>query len=80
MAWKKLVLAIVWIAALASWGALAAFYFTDPSLGAWAAAVTGVAVLTEIAFWTTAAVLGITLWEGRKAIWRFVTRPFRRKA
>lgn len=80
MEWKKLVLAMVWTAALAAWGALAAFYFTDPSLKEWAAAVTGVAVLTEIAFWATAGVLGITLWESRKAIWRFMTRPFRRKA
>ncbi len=78
MAWKKLVLAVVWGGALIGWAALVAFHFTDPSAKWWTAAVAGVAVLTEIAFWTTAALLGVSLWESRKKVFRFLTQPFRR--
>ncbi len=80
MAWKKVIVGAVWIVALAGYAALAVFYFTDPTRNEWIAAVTGVALLTEIAFWVTAAILGITVWESRKAIWRFLARPFRRRA
>lgn len=78
MSWKKMLVGLVWAVAVASWVAVTAFYFTGPSLKEWTVAVTAAAVLSEIAFWTTAAVLGITLWESRKAVFRFLTRPFRR--
>jgi hypothetical protein len=78
--WKKTALALVWGLALAGWMALVGIYLTDPSLAEWTAAVATVAVMTEIAFWVTAGVLGVTIVESRKAIWRFVTRPFRRSS
>ncbi len=78
MAWKKWVLGVAWCAAAIGWAALVAFYFTEPSVKAWAVAVTGATILTEIAFWTTAALMGITLWESRKSVFRLLLRPFRR--
>lgn len=80
MGWKKLVLALVWGIVGLGFAGLAAFYFTDPTREAWFAAVTALALMTEIAFWTTAAVLGVTILESRKKILRFVTAPFRRAA
>jgi hypothetical protein len=77
MRWKNAVLFLVWGLAAAAWAGLAAFHATDPALKEWAIAVTIVAVATEAAFWTTAALLGLTLWESRKAVWRFLTRPLR---
>jgi hypothetical protein len=80
MSLKKAIVAGVWALALAIWLGIAAFYFTDPELKAWAIAVAVGAVALEIAFWTTAAMLGITLLQSRKAVLRFITRPFRREA
>lgn len=77
MKWKKAVLALVWGLTAAAWAGLAAFHTTDPELKEWTLAVSIVAIATEAAFWTTAALLGLTLWESRKAAWRFLTRPFR---
>ncbi len=78
MAWKKLIVGGVWSAALLGWAALFIFKTTDPTIKEWTMAVTGTALLTEIAFWATAAVLGLTLWESRKAVFRTLLRPFRR--
>lgn len=78
MNWKKTALIVAWGVALAGWLFLVGLYFTDPTRQTWFAAVTTVAVMTEIAFWVTAGVLGVTVLESRKAIWRFITRPFRR--
>lgn len=78
MNWKKTALVVAWGLALAGGLFLVGLYFTDPTRTEWFAAVTAVAVMTEIAFWVTAGVLGLTVIEGRKAIWRFITRPFRR--
>lgn len=56
--------------------ALVAFYFTDPDREAWFAAVTAFAISAELAFWVTAGVLGITVFESRKKILRFLSAPF----
>lgn len=78
MRWKRTLILGVWLFAVGAWAALAVFYFvTTPSISDWTMAVAVVAVATEIAFWATAAMLGLSVWEGRKAIWRFITRPFR---
>ena len=79
MGWKKLILCLVWGAALIAWLGLIPLYATDPSVKMWAAGVTVVAIATEVAFWTTAALLGVTIWESRKTVWRFLTRPFRKQ-
>ena len=75
---EKMALGVAWGVAAIGWAALVGFYFTEPSVKAWTIAVTGAAILTEIAFWTTAALMGITLWESRKSVFRFLLRPFRR--
>jgi hypothetical protein len=80
MKWKKAALFLVWGVALAGWLFLVGLYFTDPSRQTWFAAVTTVAIMTEIAFWITAGILGVTVFESRRAIWRFVTRRFSRKS
>lgn len=75
---KKVIVAGVWLLAVAIWAGIAAFYFTEPSVKEWTIAVAVGAVALEVAFWTTAAILGITIVQSRKAVFRFLTRPFRR--
>lgn len=77
MGWKRILLSLVWGLALAAWAGLFLVYSTDPSTKVWTIAVTGAAILTEIAFWTTAGILGISIWESRKQVFQFLTRPFR---
>lgn len=74
MTWKKITLSIVWGISIAAWLALIAFKFTDPSMNHWVIGVTSVAIMTEVAFWTTAVVLGATLLESRKKVLRFLFR------
>ncbi|GJL93094.1 hypothetical protein [Hyphococcus sp.] len=78
---KKLIVGMVWLAALALWIGIGVYYVTaEPELEQWTLAVTIGAIGMEVAFWTTAAVLGLTLFESRKAVFGFLTRPFRRGA
>ncbi|MEQ1930237.1 MAG: hypothetical protein ABL957_06840 [Parvularculaceae bacterium] len=78
MGWKKVALSLVWGIVACGVLGLVALYFTDPSRDVWFAAVTALAVMCEIAFWTTAAILGVTVMQSRKKIFRFLTSPFRR--
>ncbi len=80
MTWKRAVLTLVWGAVALGAMALVAFYFTDPDREAWFAAVTAFAISAELAFWVTAGVLGITVFESRKKILRFLSAPFRRRS
>ena len=78
---KKLIVTCVWLAVLALWIGIGAYYVAaDPAVKEWTIAVTAGAIGLEVAFWTTAAVLGVTLIESRKAVFRFLTRPFRGEA
>ena len=77
MAWKKLVLAIVWSVALLVWLGVVGVYLSEPTTREWTIAVAAAALATEIAFWLTAALMGLSLWESRKSVMRFLTRPFR---
>ena len=79
MAWKKLTLLAVWGSALIAWIGVIGFYFTDPSVKGWTIAVTSAALVTEVAFWATAALLGLSLWESRKKVVAFLLRPFLRQ-
>ncbi len=78
MAWKKLVLAIVWSVALLVWLGVVGVYLSEPTTREWTIAIAAAALATEIAFWLTAALMGLSLWESRKSVMRFLTRPFRR--
>lgn len=76
---KKSILALVWGLAAAVWIGIFVYKFAaDPSLKEWTIAVTGAALSLEVAFWVTAAVLGISLLQSRKAFISFLSRPFRR--
>jgi hypothetical protein len=78
---KKLIVACVWLAVLALWIGIGVYYVAaDPALKEWTVAVTVGAIGLEVAFWTTAAILGVSLIESRKSVFRFLTKPFRRKA
>jgi len=75
---KKLILAVAWLTPLAVWIGVGIYYFAaDPTVSEWTIAVTAGALSLELAFWITAAVLGTTLWQSRKAVYRFLARPFR---
>ncbi len=76
---KKSIVALVWGLAAAVWIGVFVYKFAaDPSLKEWTIAVTGAALSLEVAFWVTAAVLGISLLQSRKAFFGFLSRPFRR--
>ncbi|MEZ5893296.1 MAG: hypothetical protein R3C58_09170 [Parvularculaceae bacterium] len=78
---KKLIVGAVWLAAIALWIGIGVFYFAaKPDLRHWTIAVTAGALGLELAFWTTAAILGLTLWQSRRAVFRFLASPFRRGA
>lgn len=72
MTWKKITLSIVWSLSVLAWLALIAFNFADPTMQNWVIAVTCAAIITEVAFWTTAALLGASLVESRKKVFRFL--------
>lgn len=77
---KKGIVAAVWITAVAVWVGIFAYKaFGDPALKEWTIAVTAGALTLEVAFWVTAAILGITILQSRKAVLGFLARPFRRK-
>ncbi|HNR78429.1 MAG TPA: hypothetical protein PKM48_14950 [Parvularculaceae bacterium] len=77
---KKAIVAAVWLIVLALWAGIVAFKMTfEPDIKQWTVAVTAGALAMEVAFWITAAVLGITLFQSRKAAFNFLTRPFRKK-
>ena len=78
MTMKKPVLMLVWGAALIVWVAVAGIYFTEPSKQQWVIAVTVAAVVTEVAFWATAAIMGLSLFESRRQVMRWITGPFRK--
>lgn len=76
---KKAIVAAVWLIAVAVWVGIVAFkVFANPALKEWTIAVTAGALTLEVAFWVTAAVLGITILQSRKAVLGFLVRPFRR--
>lgn len=77
---KKSIVAAVWVIAIAVWIGIVAFKaVADPALKEWTIAVTAGALTLEVAFWVTAAILGITILQSRKAVIGFIARPFRRK-
>ena len=76
MNWKKPTLIALWsLVALALLGVVG-IYFTDPSKSLWVGSVAGAAVISEIAVWTTAAILGLSVIESRKRIWARIRAPF----
>lgn len=74
-----MIVALVWGLAVAAWiGIFIYKAVADPTLKEWTAVVVAGALSLEVAFWVTAAILGISLLQSRKAVFGFLTRPFRR--
>ena len=81
MGMKKMIVTVVWSVAALIWAGIAIFYVAaEPDRTQWTMVVVAGAVALEVAFWTTAAVLGLTLIGSRKAVFRFLMRPFRGNA
>lgn len=79
MSVRKAIVALVWGAAAAIWVGIFVYKgVADPGVKEWTAAVVAGALSLEVAFWVTAAVLGISLLQSRKAFFGFLKRPFRR--
>lgn len=76
---KKTIVTAVWVIALAVWVGIVGYKIVgDPDLKQWTIAVAAGALTLEAAFWVTAAVLGISLLQSRKAVFGILARPFRR--
>ena len=75
---KKRILIALWSIVALAWLAVIAVYLATPSQGIWIAAVTGAAIVSELAVWGTAAILGLTILESRKRIWKRITAPLRK--
>ena len=80
MNWKKIVLAAVALAVTAAWLALPIGYAAGVDKTVWIVLVTIPAVATEAGFWIAAAVLGVSVFQARRKIWLWASRPFRRTA
>lgn len=66
---KKVAVKLLAAIVVLSWAAVAAFYFLGkPSLAQWTLAVTGAAVITEIAFWVCALMLGVSAIQRRRQL------------
>mgnify|MGYP004060938573 FL=1 len=78
MTWKKTALICLWSLVAVAWLAVVAIYFTDPSKTGWIATVAGAAIVSEVAVWGTAGILGLSLLESRKRIWAKLTTPLRK--
>jgi len=78
MSWKKPILIGLWSLVAIAWLAVIGIYFTDPSKTVWIATVAGAAIISEVAVWGTAAILGLTIIESRKRIWSKITAPLRK--
>lgn len=76
MNWKKPTLIALWSFVGLAWLGVVGIYFTDPSKALWVGTVAGAAVISEIAVWTTAAILGLSVIESRKRIWARIRAPF----
>lgn len=79
MNWKKPTLIALWSLVALVWLAVLGVYFSAPSKTVWIVTVTGAAVMTEIAVWSTATILGLTVIESRKQIWAKISAPLRKQ-
>ncbi|KZN62004.1 hypothetical protein N473_20900 [Pseudoalteromonas luteoviolacea CPMOR-1] len=69
---KKRVLSTIWFVVAISWVVMLVVLFTTETKSMHITAVTIAAITTEVAVWCTAAVLGVAVVDGRKAIVRAI--------
>jgi hypothetical protein len=65
---------------LAAWAGVLAGYLLRVDVATWTVLVVIAAFASEAFVWCLAAMLGLSIFEARRAIWRFLTRPFRKAA
>jgi hypothetical protein len=65
---------------LLAWTAVGVGFVLRVDVTTWTILVVIAAFASEALIWCTAAMLGLTVFEARRAIWRFLTRPFRKAA
>lgn len=69
----KILAVLLLVGAVAAWIALGVGLYLDVSKSARVTLAVVAAVSTEGLFWTTAALLGVSVVEARKRIWRRIT-------
>ncbi|PVM93543.1 hypothetical protein DDF62_00305 [Caulobacter radicis] len=69
----KVLVTLLAIFAFAAWIALGVVLYADAGRDLRLAAALAAAVSTEALFWSVAALLGVSVLEARKAIWRRIT-------
>lgn len=65
---------------LLAWLAVGAGFLLGVDRTTWTILVVIAAFASEALVWCIAAFLGLSVFEARRAIWRFLTRPFRKAA
>lgn len=75
---NKKSLKIIWSFVALCWLSLIGLFFLEPDIKIWTLGVTAVAIVTEIGFWLTAGILGLTMWESRKRIFGTASKIFKR--
>jgi hypothetical protein len=65
---------------LAAWAAVGVAFALRVDPTTWTILVVIAAFASEALVWCLAAMLGLSAFEARRAIWRFLTRPFRKPA
>lgn len=69
----KVLVTLLAIFAFAAWIALGVVLYADAGRDLRLAAALAAAISTEVLFWSVAALLGVSVLEARKAIWRRIT-------
>lgn len=65
---------------LAAWAAVGVGYVLHVEVTTWTALVVVAAFASEALIWCLAAMLGLSVFEARRRIWRWLTGPFGRAA
>lgn len=74
---KRTLLWGIGLTVLIAWISMGVGVFLDVDRQTWVIWVTGVAIITEVSIWLVAAILGVAVFQARKKVWRWLTRPFR---
>lgn len=70
---KKLVLGVIWSIVGVTWLVLGSIFFMVENQTTAIVALTSAAVVTEVAFWLSAALFGMALVDARKMLWAKLT-------
>ncbi len=79
MNWKKRALTAMWTVVALGWLAFIVLYLTGPSKTVLTIGFAAALIVSELAVYATAALLGMSVIESRKTIWAKLTSPFRKQ-